>query len=348
MNVIHRFALAPALLVVAGGFCTASAQVPEGTLVVANREGGSISFIDLPTGTELARHPIGPRIPHEVAVSPNGRLALSSEYGPNDDAGTTVLVFDVPSARLLGEIDLGSPSRPHSLAFLPNGRHAVVTMERADEIALLDAFDRRVVATFPTGGSDSHMVRVSPDGNTAYATGRGGTGTLSIIDLTGERGTVVIETGAGAEGLAVSPDGSEVWVANRRASSITVVDARRHRVAETIDAPAFVGRVAISPGGRVLVPNGSFGGNAAPQQLTLYDLATRRMTAQHVVRPPGDNTGGFNVHVSGETAFVSDRTSGAIHIYDLDNFPESTQLFAEHDYPDGLGYSPLRMNVMTR
>jgi DNA-binding beta-propeller fold protein YncE len=348
MKAANRFFVIIAAVIAAAGLSRASAQAVEGTLVVANRDGGSISFVDLGTGTEMARHAIGPRIPHEVAISPNGRLALSSEYGPNDDPGSTVLVFDVPSARLLGEIDLGPQTRPHSLAFLPDGRRAVVTMERADAIALIDVLDRRVIATYPTGGTDSHMVRVSPDGETAYATGRGGTGTVSIIDLTGERDTVVIETGAGAEGLAVSPDGSEVWIANRRAASITVVDTQRRRVAATIDAPAFVGRVDISPAGRVLVPNGSFGSESAPQQLTLYDLDSRAVTAQHRVRPAQENTGGFNIHISGEIAFVSDRTSGAIVIYDLEAFPAATVLFAEHDSPDGLGYSPLRMSVLTR
>ncbi|MGB5253603.1 MAG: hypothetical protein WBN68_12865, partial [Sedimenticolaceae bacterium] len=49
----------------------------EGTLLVANRDGGSISLIDFPTRVEVARLPIGPVIPHEVDVSPDGRLALT-------------------------------------------------------------------------------------------------------------------------------------------------------------------------------------------------------------------------------------------------------------------------------
>ena len=320
----------------------------EGTLVVANRTGGSVSFIDLPSGIEMARFPIGARIPHEVAVSPNGRLAVSSEYGGNDDPGTKVFVFDVVEARLLGDVELGPQTRPHSLAFLPDSRRVVVTMERADAIALIDVVDRRVIETFTAGGSDNHMVRVSPDGNTAFVTGRGGEGTLSIIDLTGEDETTVLVTGAGAEGLAVSPDGNEVWVANRRDQSVAVVDVRRRRIAEKIATAPFVGRAEITPAGRVLVPNGSFGGESAPQQLTLYDRQSREQMARHRVREAEDNNGGFNIHVVDEFAFVSDRTSGAIEIYDLANFPASTVLFANHDYPDGMAFSHLRMNSVTQ
>ena len=47
----------------------------NGTLLVVNRTGGSISLFDLGTRVEMARVPIGPVIPHEVAVSPDGRLA---------------------------------------------------------------------------------------------------------------------------------------------------------------------------------------------------------------------------------------------------------------------------------
>ena len=171
---------------------------------------------------------------------------------------------------------------------------------------------------------------------------------LSIIDLTGENETTVLVTGAGAEGLAVSPDGSEVWVANRRDQSVAVVDVRRRRIAENIASAAFVGRAEISAGGRVLVPNGSFGGERAPQQLTLYDQSSRQQIARHRVRAAQDNTGGFNIHIVDEFAFVSDRTSGAIELYDLANFPASTVLFADHDYPDGMAFSPLRMNSVTQ
>ena len=54
-----------------------SALAQEGTLVVANRGGGSISLIDLETRLEVARVPVGPIIPHEVSVSPDGRFALT-------------------------------------------------------------------------------------------------------------------------------------------------------------------------------------------------------------------------------------------------------------------------------
>ncbi len=347
MSSFGRLASSVAALLIIAAHGPLRAQDLSGTLVVANRSGGSISFIDLPTGIEMARHPIGPRVPHELAISPNGRIALSSEYGTGDNPGTTVFVFDVPSATLIGEIDLGPDSRPHSMDFLPDGRRAVVTMERVGAVALVDVFDRRIIDVFPAGGSDNHMVRVSPDGSTAYASGRGGAGTLSIIDLTGERDTVVVQTGAGAEGLAVSPDGSEVWVANRNANTVSVVDTRRRRVAATIEDQGFPGRIEISAAGRVLIPAGSAPGQPAAQVLRIFDVASDRLIAEQVVRE-AVGAGGFSIHIAGELAFAADRGTNRLLIFDLDDFPASSVLIEGHDGPDGLVYSPLRMNVLNQ
>ena len=87
-------------------FWSLAAAPQEGTLIVANRTGGSISFIDLPTGVEVARVPIGPIIPHEVAVSPDGTKALTGEYGPEDNHGSHIVLIDVVTATIDARIDL--------------------------------------------------------------------------------------------------------------------------------------------------------------------------------------------------------------------------------------------------
>lgn len=324
------------------------AQEHEGTLVVVNRDGGSISFIDLPTGIEMARHPVGPRVPHELAISPNGRTAVSSEYGTGDNPGTKVLVFDVPSASLIGEIDLGPETRPHSFAFFPDGRRIVASMERAGAIAVIDLFDRRVIDTFAVGGSDNHMVRLSPDGNIAYVAGRGGPGTLSIIDLTGEREMTVIETGEGAEGLAVSPDGSQVWVGNRADRNVSVIDTRRRRVVDTIELEGSPVRVEISDGGRVVIPTGGAFGEVAPPGISIFDLETRERIGRQIVREAREGPGGFAINIVGEFVYGGDRAANSVLIFDLDNFEAPRVLPTGLNNPDGIVYSPFRMNVLTQ
>ena len=329
--------------------CSLSAQSQglSGTLLVANRTGGSISLFDLTTGVEMARVPIGPAIPHEVAVSPDGRLALTGEYGPNDAPGQHVVVIDVAEGRRVGRIDLGPKSRPHSLVFLRDGRRAVVTLEQSDRIALVDVVDRKVLRTYPTGGREGHMVRLSPDDARAFVTSRGAEGTLSIISLTGDARPVVIPTGAGAEGLAVTPEGHEVWVVNRVARSISIVDTQSLNVIQTIAVLPDARRAEISTSGRVLVPHG--GPDDAPAQyLSVYDLKSRALVSRLAMHEGRKGPGGFGIHIAGERAFVSDRADRALFTTDLADLKVRRTLATGHDDPDGLAVSPVRVAVLER
>jgi len=325
----------------------AFAQDLGGTLIVANRAGGSVSLFDLTAGIEVARLPIGPKFPHEVAVSPNGRLALTGEYGPGVNPGRHLVVIDIAGANVVGRIDLGPDSRPHSVAFLPDDIRAVATMEVRDRLALVDTRTLEVLKVFPTGGREGHMVRLSPDGARAYVTSRGAEGTLSVVYLNEDLPPTVIRTGEGAEGLAVTPDGAEVWVVNRTAGSISIVDTVTLSVVDTIEAPSGAGRAEISSSGRVLVPNGT-AQRAVPKFLSLYDVESRAVTDTLTMNGGEPGTGAYTIHIVGEAAFVADRSLNSIGIYDLDDFPSARMLTTDHDNPDGMAYSPLRVESMLR
>lgn len=328
---------------------TASLAAQEGlsgTLLVANRTGGSISLFDISTAVEMARVPIGPAIPHEVAVSPDGRVAMTGAYGPNDGPGSHLVIIDVAEGRAIGRIDLPSPSRPHSAAFLPDGRRAVATMEQADQLALVDVSNLKVLRTYPTGGREGHMVRLSPDGSRAYVTSRGAEGTLSVVALDKDVPPVVIETGKGAEGLAVSPDGAEVWVVNRVAETISVVDTRSLAVTDTIEVPPDARRAEISRSGRVLVPHAAPGDAAPAQYLSVYDRG-RRALVDRLARHEGrKGPGGFGILIVGERAFASDRAGRAVLDLDLADIKSARVFAANLDDPDGLAYSRVRLAVL--
>jgi YVTN family beta-propeller protein len=326
-----------------------SAQPSDGTLVVANRAGGggSISLIDLPTGLEIARLPIGPTIPHEVAVSPDGRTALTAEYGPNNAPGRHVVLIDIVGAKIIARLDLGPNSRPHSVRFHPDGQHAVATMQDSDRIALIDLTTMQVVRTYPTGGREGHMVRLSPDGSRAYVTSRGAQGTLSVIFLDEDRPAVVIDTGPGAEGMSVSPDGSEVWVANRQEETISVIDTSSLTVVAEIPSRPYAGRIEIGANGFAVAPNGGGGGEPVPQYLRMFDVAKRTVVAEVALHDtPGD--GNFGVLIHGNSAFVGDPDDRTIRIFDMSDLEEPPVILASaHENPDGLAWSPLRVGIMT-
>ena len=321
------------------------ASAAEGTLVVANRA-GSVSLFDLATGTEVARLPIGPVIPHEVEVSPDGRTILTSEYGPNNQPGRRLVVIDLLDARVTGRVDLGPDSRPHDMRFLPDSRRAVVTMQASDHIALVDTESLEVIRTFPTGGREGHMVQLSTDGATAYVTSRGAEGTLSVLDLADDGPPVVLPTGAGAEGITVTAEGAQIWVANRRAESISVIDAASREVIDTLDVP-FASRMAASAAGVVAVVNG-LTGEQTDGRLRLYEAGTRRLL--HDLEVPGEHPNergrGIGFDATGDTLFLSTQEADAILVYDMADPTAAPQLLtAGHDQPDGVAWSPLRVGV---
>mgnify|MGYP006167770703 FL=1 len=327
-------------------FLAFNAFALDGTLIVANRTGGSISFIDLSVGVEVARLPIGPIIPHEVAVSPDGKLVLTSEYGPNNHPGQHVLLIDVSTASLIGRIDLGPNSRPHTVLFLPDGRRAVATMQDSDQLALIDIELQRVIRVYPTGGREGHMARLSPDGSRAYVASRLGAGTVSVVFLDEERDPVVIETGPGAEGLDVSADGSEVWVANRQEESISIIDTVSLEIVSVLDSRPLAGRIDIGPEGFAVVPNGNTRGTPVPQYLRLFNVRSRELVIEVPLRDGSPQNGNFGVLIHDGMVFVSDPRQGTIQMFTLDGLGDRQMLTSDHDGPDGMAWSPIRLNAM--
>lgn len=229
----------------AGCAAVGDASAPAGTLVVLNKSEASASLIDLASGREVARVPVGEG-PHEAAASPDGRLVVVTNYGQKTP-GNSLSVIDVAKAQVLYTVVLDLFERPHGLQFLDEGR-VVVTAEAQASILIVDVVARRIEKVIATGQRVSHMVAAAPDGGRAFVANIG-SGSLSVLDL--REGTAVthMPTGQGAEGVDVSPDGGEVWVSNRGADTLTVIDARSLQPLATLPAAGFPIRVRFDPAG---------------------------------------------------------------------------------------------------
>jgi YVTN family beta-propeller protein len=237
---------------------TASAQ----TLIVGNKGENSVSFIDLRTGKERARAPSG-AMPHEIAVSPDGRRAAVVAYG-----GTTIDVFEVASARKLRTIDLAPHRRPHGLLWLSDGR-LVATTEGSKSVAVVAADG--AVTGIGTDQLGSHMVAVTPDRTRAFVANIG-SGTVSVLDLAAGKKLRDIATGGKPEGIALTPDGKQLWVGDLDAPRVQAFDARSFaRLGEVAIDPVAI-RVLASPDGRSIVTS-----NIAAGSLCVIDRKTMRL-----------------------------------------------------------------------
>jgi YVTN family beta-propeller protein len=251
----------------------------SGLLLVVNKGESTLSVVDLADGKELGRVPTG-YAPHEVAVSPDGRLAVVTDYGTGQRPGNTLTVVDLTTLEAVATIDLGEQTRPHGIMWMPGHDRVAVTTEGNGTLTVVDVGAREVVAAVPTHQRVSHQVALTPDGTRAFVANIG-SGSVTAIDLQSFSVIANIPTGQGAEGVAVSPDGREVWVSNRAENTVTVLDARSLDVLATLPSSDFPIRVIFSPDGtRAMVTN------ARSSELRVFDAASREDLMAVPIRAP--------------------------------------------------------------
>jgi YVTN family beta-propeller protein len=82
-------------------FAVSALAANPGTLLVLNKADNTVSLLDLATKKSVATIPTG-NGPHEVAVSPDGKIAVVCNYGSQDAPGSTLTVIDSPRASRCG------------------------------------------------------------------------------------------------------------------------------------------------------------------------------------------------------------------------------------------------------
>jgi YVTN family beta-propeller protein len=316
------------------------------TLVVGNKAEATVSLIDLGTGKVAATLPTG-KGPHEVAVSSDGRLALVTNYGTGPEPGGSLTLIDIPAAKVVRTIELGTHRRPHGVEWL-SAQRALVTTEESKMLLEVDVEEARVVRALPTEQEVSHMVAVAPGGKRAYVANIG-SGSMTAFDLEKGARLANLPTGDGAEGIAVAPGGRELWVTNRAADTVAVVDLESLQVVAKIPAPAFPIRVKLTPDGRRALVTAARSG-----ELVVIDTKQRQVERRVGFALEGKAEGGrlmtgfgespvpigIVVDPGGAKAYVALANADRVAVVDLQSFTVKEFLTAGRE-PDGMAYSPL-------
>lgn len=257
------------------GAAQPAASGVAGTLLIGNKSEDTISFVSLADGRELGRSATG-RMPHEIAISPDGRQAAVVAYG-----GRTIDIFDVATRAKVRTIDLAPNQGPHGIAWLKDGR-ILATTERSQALTIVDTADGDKISAIATGQQATHMVAVSPDRSRAY-TANIGSGTVSVIDLATGRKLRDLAVGGQPEGIALSGKGSTLWIGDLSAPRVQAFDtASFERLAEVATGPATI-RIATSPDERWIVTS-----NLQAGSLTVIDAGTRKPVRTIPVSGSGD------------------------------------------------------------
>ncbi len=305
------------------------AQVPaglSGTVVVLNKQEGTVSFIDLAQGRIVATAPTGPG-PHELAVSSDGRIAVGTDYG-----GRTLTVFDISSAEVVRTIDLSPYTRPHGIVFLPGDETVAVTSEAQGAVVVVRIADGVIVEELATEAGGSHMVGVTRDGRTFWTADMA---SHTVTELSRATGAKVRSFPAPArpEAVNVTPSGDRVFAGSNdtgRITAWTTADGAATTVAEGFGWPY---RVFLTPGvGQIVIPD------LDQEVLRFFDGDSYRELGR--IELAGEGPQGLTLHPDGRHLFLSLSRTRRIAIVDIDARAVVGYLPAGEG-PDGIGYSPI-------
>ena len=248
----------PLLIVMSASSSTSStAGSISGYLLTANKGEHSLGIIDWQAGKQIAAVPEGGITGHEVIASPDGRFAYVPIYGnsgvgkPGTD-GTNMVVIDLASQKVVGNVDFGHGVRPHCPIFNPKTGMLYVTTELDKTISVIDPKTLKIIDTVPTGSEESHMLAISKDGHYGY-TANVGPGTVSVLDLHAKKVVKIIPISKTTQRISISPDDKWVFTADQTKPQLAVIDAKKHEIKSWVELPGLGYGTAPTSDGRWLV-----------------------------------------------------------------------------------------------
>lgn len=313
-------------------------QKATGTIVASNMNAASVSIVDVATASTLATIPTG-NGPHEVAISHSGKWAVVAIYGDRSGSGTSMLVIDITNPTATRSIELGAGNqRPHGVQFTPDDRTLIITGERAQRLLFVDFASGKIDSSVTTGQATTHMVSLTADGKHAYTTNIAAM-SVSAVDVTARKLRATFPVGNRIEGIAVTPDGREVWVGGNESHAVCVLNAESGAVEHTLSGFGMAYRVGMTPDGKTAVMS-----DPGTEKIHIYDVASH--TSKAVIDVPVMENGqpsspqGISMSRDGKTAFVTLKAAAKVAIVDLAS-AKITGTLPVGAGSDGVGYSPV-------
>ncbi|HET7450066.1 MAG TPA: hypothetical protein VFJ78_05665 [Gaiellaceae bacterium] len=225
------------------------------TLYVTNDTGNSLTKIDPRTGKPGATIPVTD--PYNMYFTPNGRYAIVVAERLHR------LDFrDAHTFRLHHSLAVPCTGVDH-MDFTADGRYLLASCEFSGAMVEVDVARERVVRTVQLPAGPASMpqdVKLSPDGSIFYVADMRNGGVWEI-DAQTFRVLRFMATGAGAHGLYPSRDSRYLYVSNRSAGTVSVVDFATRRIVDTWQIPGGSPDMGgVSADGRVLWLSGRYGG----------------------------------------------------------------------------------------
>lgn len=242
---------------------------PDGKKVyVANSGSNNISIINTDANTVTATVPVGNQ-PEGIAITPDGKKVYVANSGNSSTPDDTVSVIDTATNMVTATVHVGNYSS--GVAVNPDGKKVYVA-NRGRYVSVIDTATNTVTDTVDVNNSPDKIV-VNPTGTKVYVAGMkkgyaAGTddGFVSVIDTSNNTIIATMNIVGGSPiGLAVTPDGKKVYVANSNISgnsTLSVIDTSNDNVLATVNIEN-PGRIAIIPEPEPVFPVANFSSNVS-------------------------------------------------------------------------------------
>ncbi len=298
-------------------------------LITIDKVGNAIRFYDPRTLKQVKQIDAPEPCVHELAMALDRRTAFvplygDGIYGSNKHPNNKIMVIDLDAQETRDIIDLGPFMAPHGMVATRDGK-LWVACDLSNTLLLIDPAKRAIEATYAIPGKGAHLIAALPDETKLYLSNK--EGALAVFDFGKRAVTATIPMGApgiaqgngsGSEGVAASPDGTRVIVADNDASEIHVIDTGVDREIDrlplTMNALSNVKRsrlirLSFSPDGAHLIAT-----NYASGLAWVIDGADYRwQTLVTVAKGPQ----GVAFAPDGKTALVANHDSGLLTQIDL-------------------------------
>ena len=265
----------------------------------------NVSVLDTATNNITAIVNVG-KLPLGIAVNPDGTKAYVVNFFDQSvsviDAGTNVVTATVKNVGV----------SPVEIVVSPDGTKAYVVNEDGN-VSVINTGTNTVttivnVGNIP-GGEITASIAANPDGKAVYV-GNQNVNTVSVIDTASNVVMATVNIGT-PRGIAVSPDGTKVYVANFSSNLngyLSIINAETNVVTTTVNIGKVPSRVAVSPDGtRIYVTN------SGDNTVSVIDAGTNTIIATVNV---GRDPFGVAVNPDGTRIYVVNVIDGTVSVID--------------------------------
>jgi len=217
----------------------------EKTLLVANAMGNDIALMNPLTGEVTGRIP---KIidPYHIGYSPDNRWFITAA---NRLDRVDIYAANGADLKLAKTITVGKT--PSHIAFTADSKLAFVTMQDSNDLAVIDLVNQTLLWKIPTGPAPAGLW-MTP-GDQYLLVGITGADYVQVIDWRNRREVKKIITGKGAHNFRPQGDRKHVFVTNRIASTISLLNMQTlEKVGEITGLPAGPDDMELTPDGKQL------------------------------------------------------------------------------------------------